>query len=49
MKVCEFGKFLARDPNNGNTIFHDLAYEGSLTELQKIREAHGKQWTTILQ
>lgn len=49
MEVCEFGKFLARDSNNGNTIFHDLAYEGSLRELQKIRDTYDKQWTTILQ
>ncbi|BAF45734.1 vankyrin-d8.3 [Ichnoviriform fugitivi] len=49
MEMFQIDKLFGKDPLTGNTIFHELAYVGSLTLLKRFRDNLDKPCTFILQ
>ncbi|BAF45667.1 vankyrin-b15.1 [Ichnoviriform fugitivi] len=49
MKTSQIEKLFRKHPVTGNTIFHELAYDGSLTVLKRIRDNLDEPCTFILQ
>ncbi|ULM71699.1 viral ankyrin 7 [Diadegma fenestrale ichnovirus] len=49
METSQMEKLFSKDPSTGNTIFHELAYVGSLTLLERFRDSLGESCTSILQ
>ncbi|AHY21962.1 viral ankyrin 3 [Diadegma semiclausum ichnovirus] len=49
METSQMEKLFSKDPVTGNTIFHELAYVGSLTLLERFRDSLDGSCTSILQ
>lgn len=48
MEFLPIERLLGRDPRNGNTIFHDIAHDGSMTVLMRLRSNFIVEWQTIV-